>query len=326
MTDQIHRRMLLGAALAAAPLARPALSQGAWPNRPIRWIVAFAAGGAADTAARAVAAQMQESLGQNIVIENRTGGNAVVAQGALLQSPRDGYTFLVDAANQLTNQVLMREVPFQYEADFSPVTLISTFPQVLAVKTDFPARDFAGFLARAKERSATISIGTPPAAGMAHLALASLERRAGIRLMHAPYRGGADAARDITAGVVDAVLITSSSVRAPVSAGKARILAVTSLERIPSLPDVPTFAESGMPGFDLNDWNGLFAAAGVPRPVIERMAAVVGEACKAPTVRARMDPAGAIMVGNSPDEFAAWLAGQRRATHEIIREAGITLG
>jgi tripartite-type tricarboxylate transporter receptor subunit TctC len=322
---KIQRRGLLGAAL-AAPLARPAFAQGNWPTRPIRWLVAFAAGGAADTAARAIAADMQEALGQNIVIENRTGGNAVVAQSALLQSPRDGYTFLVDAANQLTNPVLLRDIPFDYAAAFAPVTQISSFPQVIAVKHDFPARNLAEFIAVAKQRPNTISVGTPPAAGMAHLALASFERRAGIRLVHAPYRGGADAARDITAGVVDAVLITTSSIRPPVQAGRARVLAVTSLERIPSLPDVPTIAESGFPGFDLNDWNGLFAGAGVPRPIIQRLAAVLANSAKAPAVRARMDPAGAIMVGNSPEAFSEWLQSQRQAAQQIIREANITLG
>ncbi len=320
------RRRSLAAALLAAPVARPALAQDAWPSRPIRWLVAFAAGGAADTAARAIAADMQEALGQSIVIENRTGGNAVVAQSALLQAPRDGYTFLVDAANQLTNPVLMRDIPFDYATAFAPVSQISSFPQVIAVKQDFPAQTLAEFIEVARQRPNTISVGTPPAAGMAHLALASFERRAGIRLVHAPYRGGADAARDITAGVVDAVLITTSSIRPPVQAGKARVLAVTSLERVPSLPEVPTIAESGFPGFDLNDWNGLFAGAGVARPIIQRMAAVMGNSAKAPAVRARMDPAGAIMVGNSSEAFTEWLQAQRQAAQQIIREANITLG
>jgi tripartite-type tricarboxylate transporter receptor subunit TctC len=326
MKNSITRRRILGAAFATPLLPRPGLAQGAWPSRPIRWIVAFAAGGAADTAARAIAADMQEALGQNIVIENRTGGNAVVAESATLQSPADGYTFLVDAANQLTNPVLLRDVPFDYLTAFAPVTLISTFPQVIAVKQDFPARTLAEFIAVAKARPNTVSVGTPPAAGMAHLALASFERLAGIRLVHAPYRGGADAARDLLSGSIDAVVITTSSVRPPVQAGRARILAVTSLERVPSLPDVPTIAESGFPGFDMNDWNGLFAAAATPRAAINRMAAVAAVSAKSPAVLARMDPAGAIMVGNSPEAFATWLAGQRRTAVEVIREAGITLG
>ena len=326
MTKTITRRGLLAAAITAPALATPALAQGTWPTRPVRWIVPFAAGGAADTAARSLAADMQEALGQTIVIENRTGGNAVVAANAALQSPRDGYTFLVDAANQLTNPALVRDLPFDYATAFVPVTQISSFPQVIAVKQDFPARTIAEFIARAKAQPRTISVGTPPAAGMAHLALAAFMQRAGIQLVHAPYRGGADAARDITAGVVDAVLITTSSIRPPVQAGRARILAVTSLERVPSLPDVPTLAESGFPGFDLTDWNGLFAATGVPQPIIDRVAAAAAVSARAPAVRARMDPAGAIMIANSPAAFGEWLGGQRRAVLEVIREAGITLG
>ncbi len=323
MHHGIHRRALLAAGLAAPSLAS---AQADWPSRPIRFIVAFAAGGAADTAARSIAADMQEALGQNIIIENRTGGNAVIAASATLQSPRDGYTFLVDAANQLTNPILMRDLPFDYAQSFVPVTQISSFPQVIAVKQDFPARNLAEFIAVARARPGTISVGTPPAAGMAHLALAAFEQKAGIRLVHAPYRGGADAARDIMAGSIDAVLITSSSIRPPVQAGRARILAVTSLERIPSLPDVPTIAESGFPGFDLNDWNGLFAATGTPAAIITRVAAAAGVSARAPAVRARMDPAGAIMVGNSPEAFANWLAIQRSTAAEVIRAAGITLG
>jgi tripartite-type tricarboxylate transporter receptor subunit TctC len=317
------RRAVLGAALAAPAIAR---AQDAWPSRPIRWIVAFAAGGAADTAARAVGARVQEILGQPVVVENRTGGNAVVAANALLQSPADGHTFLVDAANQITNPLLLRDLAFDYRTAFAPATQIARFPQVVAVRHDFPARTIEAFVAAAKARPGTISYGTPPAAGMGHLAGEMLQRQAGIRLVHAPYRGGADAARDIAAGVVDSVVITTSSIRPPVQAGRARVLAVTSARRAASLPEVPTLAESGFPGFDMTDWNGLFAGAGAPREVVRRMAGAVAEACRDAGVRARLDPLGAELVGNPPEEFAAWIEAQRPVLAKVIREAGITLG
>ena len=320
---RMHRRTALGLALAAPSLAR---AQQDWPARPIRWVVAFAAGGAADTAARAAGAKVGEILGQSVVIENRTGGNALIAAAAVLQSPADGYSFLVDAANQLTNPVLMRELPFDYRTAFAPVSQIASFPQVVAVRHDFPARTIEEFIAYAKDRPGAVSYGTPPAAGMAHLAGAQFQRLAGIRLVHAPYRGGADAARDIAAGVVDAVVITTSSIRPPVQAGRARILAVTSAHRAAAYPDVPTLAERGFPGFDMNDWNGLFAATGTPRAVIQRMASAVGDACRDAGVKARMDPLGAEMVGSQPEEFAAWLEAQRPVVGQVIREAGITLG
>lgn len=320
---RMHRRTALGLALAAPSLAR---AQQDWPARPIRWVVAFAAGGAADTAARAVGAKLGELLGQSVVVENRTGGNALIAAAAVLQSPADGYSFLVDAANQLTNPVLMRELPFDYRTAFAPVSQIASFPQVVAVRHDFPARTIEEFIAYAKDRPGTVSYGTPPTAGMAHLAGAQFQRLAGIRLVHAPYRGGADAARDIAAGVVDAVVITTSSIRPPVQAGRARILAVTSARRAAAYPDVPTLAERGFPGFDMNDWNGLFAAAGAPPAILRRLAAAVGEACRDAGVKARMDPLGAEMVGSRPEEFTAWLEAQRPVVGQVIREAGITLG
>jgi tripartite-type tricarboxylate transporter receptor subunit TctC len=318
----MHRRALL-----ALPfLVRPALAQSDWPARSIRFVVAFAAGGAADTAARSIAPAIQEELGQSVIIENRTGGNALIAANAALGAPADGYTFLVDAANQLTNPVLMRDLAFDYRTAFVPISQICSFPQVIAVKQDFPARTLAEFIEIAKARPATVTVGTPPAAGMGHLALAAFEHAAGIRLVHAPYRGGADAARDILAGSIDAVLITSSSVRPPIQTGRARALAVTSLARIATMPDVPTIAEQGFPGYDMNDWNGLFATAGVPRAIIARMATAVANATRSPSVRARMDPAGAIMVGNTPEQFADWLDAQRRVAAEVIRASGITLG
>ena len=322
---QPTRRGLLGAALAAPALVRSASAQGDWPKAPIRWVVAFAAGGAADTVARNLAVRLTEKLGQQVIIENRTGGNAVVAANVVLQAPRDGYTFLVDAANQITNPYLIKDVPFDYEATWLPVTQLSIFPQVVAVKHDFPAKTIQEYIAMAKAKPGTISYGTPPAAGMGHLAGEALQSQAGIKLIHVPYRGGADAARDIGASAVDSVIITTSSIRPPVAAGRARVLAVTSLKRAATLPDVPTLAESGLPGFDMNDWNGLFAAAGTPAPLIARMQAAVAEACKDAKVRERLDPSGAELVANTPAEFATWIKGQRTLLGKLINEAGIKL-
>jgi tripartite-type tricarboxylate transporter receptor subunit TctC len=297
---------MIGAALAAPMLARHGWAQSSdWPKGPVRWVVAFAAGGAADTVARNIGARVAEIIGQQVMIDNRTGGNAVVAQTAVLQAPRDGQTFLVDAANQLTNEFLIKDVPFNYEKTWLPVSQLSLFPQVVAVKDEFPARTIQEYVAAAKAKPDTISYGTPPAAGMGHMAGEELQRRAGIKLIHTPYRGGADAARDIGAGAIDSVIITTSSIRPPLANKKARVLAVTSARRAGTFPDVPTLAESGYAGFDMNDWNGLFAAEGTPAPLIQRMNQAVVEACKDAKVRERLDPSGAELVANSPAEFGA---------------------
>ena len=325
----VSRRGFLAAGL-VAPLAAPFLArhgwaQSDWPKGPVRWVVAFAAGGAADTVARNVAVRASEILGQQVIIENRTGGNAVVAANFVLQAPRDGQTFLIDAANQLTNPHLVKDLPFNYEQTWIPVTLMSSFPQVVAVKEDFQAKTIQEFIAAAKAKPGTISYGTPPAAGMGHMAGEELQRRAGIKLIHAPYRGGADAARDIGAGAIDSVIITTNSIRPPVAAGRARVLAVTSLKRSSAFPNAPTLNESGYPGFDLADWNGMFAATGTPMPVVERMQAVIAEAVKDAKVKERLDPTGADLVANTPAEFKTWMAGQRDLLGKLIVEADIKL-
>ena len=320
------RRGVLAAGLAAPFLARHGFAQSDWPKGPVRWIVAFAAGGAADTVARNVGARVSEIIGQQVIIDNRTGGNAVVAANAVLQAPRDGQTFLIDAANQLTNPLLIKDLPFDYEKTWLPVTKLSDFPQVLAVKQDFPAKTLQEYVAAAKEKPGTISYGTPPAAGMGQMAGEELQRRAGIKLIHAPYRGGADAARDIGAWAIDSVIITTNSIRPPLAAGRVRILAVTSLKRVAIFPDVPTLAESGYPGYDMIDWNGLFAATGTPLELIARMQAVCAEAIKDAKVKDRLDAAGAVLTPNTPAEFKAWLEDQRTLLRKLITEGNIKLG
>lgn len=326
---KLHRRGLLAAAL-AAPLATPMLArhgwaQPKWPSGQLRWVVAYAAGGAADTVARNVGARVSEILGQQVIIDNRTGGNSLVAQTAVLQAPKDGLTFLVDAANQVTNEYLIKDIPFNYEKTWIPVTRLADFPQVLAVKSDFPAKTLAEYIAAAKAKPGTIGLGTPPAAGMAHMASEELQKRAGIKLIHAPFRGGADAARDIAAGAIDSVIITTSSIRPPLQSGRCRILAVTSIKRAPTFPDVPTIAESGFPGFDLNDWNGLFAATGVPAEIVTRMQEACAEAIKDAKVKERLDPAGAILVADTPADFKQWLDDQRKTLGKLIVDANIKL-
>lgn len=323
---RLLRRGVLAAGLAAPFLARHGFAQGDWPKGPVRWIVAFAAGGAADTVARNVGARISEIIGQQVIVDNRTGGNSLVAANAVLQAPRDGQTFLIDAANQLTNPLLIKDLPFDYEKTWLPVTKLSDFPQVVAVKQELAAKTLQEYVAAAKAKPGTISYGTPPAAGMGHMAGEELQRRADIKLIHAPYRGGADAARDIGAAAIDSVIITTNSIRPPLAAGRVRILAVTSLKRVAIFPDVPTVAEAGYPDYDMIDWNGLFAATGTPPELIARMQAVSAEAIKDAKVKERLDAAGAVLTPNTPAEFKAWLEEQRTLLGKLITAGNIKLG
>lgn len=323
----LKRRQLLALGAAAPFMAREALAQpGTWPTRPVRIVVPFSAGGAADTSARAVGQRVSDILGQPLTIDNRTGGNAVVAANAVLGSPKDGYTFIWDAANQLTNPVLVKDLQIDYRAAFVPVTMAVRAPQALVVRHDFPAQTFDEFLAIARSKPGTVSCGTPPSGAMGHLAVALLQQRGDIKLLHTPYRGGADAARDVMGGQIDSALITTSTARGTLASGKTRMLAVTSAARVQAYPDVPTIAERGFPGYDMDDWFGLFAAAGTPEAPIKRLEAAVSQAARDPALAAALAPQGFVLVASSSQQFASWMNSQRELLQKLIRDAQITIG
>ncbi|MFY9136110.1 Bug family tripartite tricarboxylate transporter substrate binding protein [Zwartia sp.] len=323
------RRSILKAGLgvmAASFVGAQAFAQSAWPNKSIRVIVPFSAGGAADTSARAICAALGETIGQSVIVENRTGGNAMIAAQAVLQAPADGYTFLWDAANQLTNPILLKNIAFDYKSSFVPVSLAVRVPQVLAVRENFPAKNLKEFVAYAKANPKKVTCGTPPSGGMGHLAIAMFQQVAGIELIHTPYRGGADAVRDLMGGQIDSTLLTLSTAIGAVQAGKARILGLTSLERTKSYPDVPTIAEQGYPGFDMDDWFGFFAAKGTPKQAIDGLQAATTKAAKSPAVIKTIDSRGMVLVVNTPAQFASWLEAQRAALEKLIRTANISIG
>ncbi|MFB9969549.1 tripartite tricarboxylate transporter substrate-binding protein [Pseudoroseomonas cervicalis] len=252
--------MLRRTLLAAPALLLPGLALA--QPRVIRLIVPFAAGGAADSAARTIAPRMGERLGQTIVVENRTGASGSVGGGAVAQAAPDGQTLLWDASSHLVNPSLLRGLPFDYTTAFTPISLVTTFPQVLAVKAESPARDLAGFIALAKQRPGQLNVGTQGNATAGHLAVVQLQRLAGISLQHVPYRGGADAARDLAGGNLDAAFITALSAGPVVASGRARFLAIAAEQRVAVQPEVPTFAEAGLPGLTISEWAALFGPAG----------------------------------------------------------------
>lgn len=314
------RRAILGATL-AAPFAARASAQ-AWPTRTIRVVVPFAAGGAADSAARTVFPRVSEILGQTIVVENRTGAGGSIGGAAVAQSAGDGYTWLFDASSHIVNPTLLRNLPFDYTA-FVPCSQVATFPQAIAVKEAFPATTLAELIAAAKARPGQLNFGTQGNATAGHLALELFQSRAGIRLTHVPYRGGADAARDLAAGNVDGVLITALSAGPIVQSGRARMLAVTVTERLANWPAIPTLHESGFPSFDMSEWVGLVAPAGTPAPVVARMHATIAAVLKEPAVRERLGQLGAVPVGSDPATFGRFLAEGRETMARLVREAGI---
>ena len=292
-------------------------------TRPIRIVVPFAAGGAADSVTRSITPRLTEHLGQTIVVENRTGAGGSVGGGEVARAAPDGTTLLMDASSHIVNPSLLRGLPFDYTTAFTPISLVCTFPQVLAVKADLPARNLAEFIALARRQP--LNIGTQGNATAGHLGLAQLNRAAGIETTHVPYRGGADAARDLAAGTLDGCFITMLSAGPIVDSGRARFIAVSATQRVPLRPEIPTFAELGTPGIEISEWVALFAPAGTPAASIAAIhAALVTTLAEAP-VRARLAQLAAVPVGNSPSEFARFVTEGRATMAELVRVANIRI-
>jgi tripartite-type tricarboxylate transporter receptor subunit TctC len=319
---RIARRAALSLAAGAALLSRPALAQAPWPQRSIRLIVPFAAGGAADSAARVLTPRMGEKLGQGFVVENRTGASGSLG-GAEVARATDGHTFLWDASSHIVNPSLLRQLPFDYATAFAPISLVVTFPSALAVKNDLRARTLAEFVEMAKARPGTMTVGTQGNATAGHLGLAAFAKRAGIEVVHVPYRGGAAAAQDLASGAIDAVFTTLVSAGPVVDAGRARFLAVGTTTRVESRPDVPTIHESGYPGFDSNEWAGFFGPAATPPAVVGAMYGALSEAIGDPTLRARLVQIGCVPVASRPEEFARFIREGRETMAALVREANI---
>jgi tripartite-type tricarboxylate transporter receptor subunit TctC len=301
-----------------------AFAQAAWPTKPVQIIMPFGAGGAADTAARIVFQRVSELLGQPMIIENRTGGASVVAASAVLSMPKDGYGFFINSSQQMITPIFVKDLPFDFKTAFVPVTKLANYPQVLAVPTDSPHKTVQDMIAYAKANPEKLRYATPPAAGPGHMAGTLIQLKTGTKWIHVPYRVTPEAARDVAAGTVDLAIITTSTIRPVHEAKKVRILAVTSAKRAAIHPTVPTVSETLIPGFDLDDWAGIFAATGTPQPIIDKMQAAIAQAAKEPAVTDKLTPFGTEIVGNSAAEFGKFVEDQRTVLTQIIKDANIT--
>ncbi|XAH21266.1 tripartite tricarboxylate transporter substrate binding protein [Xylophilus sp. GW821-FHT01B05] len=321
---QLPRRLVLAAAGAAllplAAMAQPA----AFPSKPIRVIVPYAAGGGADANARLLAQPLSVLLGQPVIVENRPGASGVLAAQAVVQSPADGYTLLFDAFPYAVNAVL-RKLPFDPVKDLVPVSQALNMPNILVVPANAPYKTFKDLVTYARAHPAELNFASYGAGGSAHLAAEMLKRDAGIDWVHVPYKGGAPAITDLLAGQVSAYFANPVSGLSYVKAGKLRALATTGARRMEALPDVPTVQESGYKDFEVVEWNGFFAPAGTPQPVIARLAAAVRDATRQPEVKQRMLSLGIEPVGNTPQEFKTFLGGQISRWSALVKTNGITV-
>jgi len=312
---------LLAAALAAA-FAACATAQGAYPGAPVKLVVGFPPGGANDILARLIGAKLQDAWGQPVVTENRPGANAIIATELVAKSAPDGHTLLIGASGAMTfNPGLYAKLPYDPVRDFAPVTMLGSFPLVLAVNPQVPAHSVKELIAHAKAHGGRLNY----AAGSTPFQLAAelFKIQAGVRMNHIPYKGSAAAVNSVIAGETQLTFVDAPPVVGQVRGGRLRGLAVTSRARAATLPELPTMIEAGMPDFDVVLWSSLFAPAGTPRPVVERIQQFVAKAVQSPDVRERMLGLGITPVGNTPDELAAVLKADLDKWTRVIRQAGV---
>lgn len=294
-------------ALAGLAIGNGAAAADKYPSKPVKIVVGFQAGGPTDVVARLVAKALQDELKGAFVVENKPGATSNIASETVAAAQPDGYTLLLAAAPLTMNKFVFPKQKFDPLKSFEPVSKISSAPGVLAVSPKMPVRTYKEFEELAKKKPNALSYGTTGAGGTQHMATMRLEQLTGIDMLHVPYSGGSGVLNDLIAGVVDSAFMTSTGAMPNLQAGKVIPLAIAGPVRLPGLPNVPTFAELGLPGMVSDSWNGLLAPAGTPQPVIDQLARAIAKAVQSKEFKDTLIPQGAVLIGNSPAEFKSQL-------------------
>ncbi len=311
------------AALVLLALASTADAQS-WPAKPIRIISPYPPAGANDLLARIIAPKLSEQLGQPVVVENRAGATGNIGAELVAKAPADGYTLLMGQAGNLTiNISLMAKIPFDPVRDFSPVTMVASTPNVLVVHPSLPVRTVKDLIALAKAKPGQINYATSGIGSPGHLAAELLNKSAGIRLVHIPYKGAAPALLDVVAGNAHLYFTSAVSAQPFIPSGRLRMVAVASAKRSPSLPEVPTVAEAGFPEFDVSSWWGVVAPASTPREVVMRLQTEIHRVIALPEIRAKLAEQGLDIATNTPEQFAAYIKSETAKWAKLIREVGV---
>ena len=317
------RRQLFGCAgaLLAATLLSPAAAQApAWPSKPIRWIVAYPAGGGSDFLARQLAPQLGRQLGQTIVIENRPGAAGIIGTDNAAKSPPDGYTLLTgDNGAMVFHGAMFSKLPYDPK-DFAPVGFMARFPLILAVNPASGFTSAAQWLAEIRKRPGKYSYASPGIGSPHHLAMELLKDRTHTFIVHVPYRGTAPAVQDVIAGQVPMMVLDTAAGLPQIRAGKVRPLAVMSKKRLPSLPDVPTLDEVGIKDFDVNAWQALFMPRGTPPEIVGRMTAEMQKAIAVPEIKARLEDFGLEVAPSNGPQLADFVQRETAFWHPLIRQ------
>ena len=332
----IHRRRWLArlgrTGLAASTIAwlgtTPAVAQdaaAAYPSKPIRILVGFAPGGATDIVARTVAEKLQAAWGQPVVVENRPGAGSNIAAEQAARADPDGHTLLLGTIANATNMSLYKNLKYDTLKDFAPVTQLMSAPSVLVVSPSLPVDDLKGLIALAKQKPGTLTYASSGAGGSPHLAGELLELRAGVDMVHVPYKGAAPALADVIGGQVNLGFKTALSALPSMQAGRLKPIAVAATRRLPQIPNVPTMAEAGFPDFEVSSWNGLMAPAKTPPAIVAKLHREVVRILQLPDVRERFATQAAEPVGSTPEEFRAYIRSEIDRWGTVARTANIVL-
>jgi len=316
-------RSLFGLLLMAAAFG--AQAQG-FPNRPVTLVVPFPPGGGTDTGARIVAQKLGAKWGQTVVVENKGGAAGMIGADLVAKARPDGYTILMgNIGTQAINPSLYKKMPYDPDAAFAPISLVAELPLAMMVNPAVPAKTAKEFIALAKGRPGQLSYSSSGAGGAPHLAAEMFKEATGTFILHVPYRGGGPAIADLLAGHVQLSFMTVLEASGHIKAGKLRALAVTGARRVPAVPEVPTLAEAVLPGFDSISWIGLFAPAGTPKDIVDKISADVRELLASDEVKGKLIELGAVPAGNTPAQFQAMIDSDRKRYAQVIRDKKISV-
>jgi tripartite-type tricarboxylate transporter receptor subunit TctC len=322
----MNRRQCLAALVAALALGCAHAAPADYPSKPVKIVVPYPPGGSADLIGRMVADKLSKSLGQPVIVDNKGGASGAIGSEFVAHADPDGYTLLIAIADtHAINPAVNPKLPYDAVKDFAPISLLATQPFVLAVGPKLPVGSVGEFVAKAKQSPGTVSYASNGTGGLQHLAMELFASAAGIKALHVPYKGAAPALSDVIGGQVDAIFISLQGAGGNFKGGKLKPLAITSAQRLASAPEIPTFAESGYPKFQMVQWYGILAPKGTPADLVDRLNQHVKAAINAPDVADKLRSNGTEPVGSSPKEFATFLNGEIAQWGNVARANSIVI-
>jgi tripartite-type tricarboxylate transporter receptor subunit TctC len=320
----MHRRQVLLAAAALAAPAPAALAQ-AYPAKPIRFIMPYAPGGSSEILARPIAQELTRNLGQSVFIDFKPGGGTTIGADLVAKSAPDGYTLVMMLSAHAINATLMPKLPYDTVKDFAPITIAATLPLVVVVPAQSPIRSFQELIATARAKPGKLTFASAGPGNTSHLSVEYLKSQLGLDMIHVPYKGSGPAIVGLLGGEVDFMFDSLSSSLPQIKAGKFRALAMASARRSRILPEVPTVAESGVPGFDVSVWYSVLAAAATPAPIVQRLHAEIVRAMRAPEAKEKIEGFGYDILGSTPAEADAFIRAEITRWAKVVKESGATV-